>query len=118
MEPLKWEYFTTIVYFILFNTAILSLTVSLHELGHGYLGLTYGCNGKIVLLDLGGEGTYTSLECKQSVSEKTLALGSFIFTLPLSFIFLLLGKLPEKIFFFCRVGFGAFDCVTRHGQNF
>ncbi len=97
------EYFQTILFFVLFNSAILSFTVILHELGHLYLGYINGCTGKIILLDVEKYGTYTELKCNTAVNEKVLALGGLLFTIPLSILFLFLEE-AEKNFFYVILG--------------
>jgi hypothetical protein len=97
------EYFQTILFFILFNSALLCLTVVTHELGHLYLGYMNGCKGRIVLLDVERYGTYTEIKCESTSNKEVLALGGFLFTIPLSMLFLFLEG-SEKNFFYVVLG--------------
>lgn len=105
MEYKHQKYLSIALYFIIFNYAILTLTVTLHEMGHISMGWLHGCNGKIIFLDfMQGGNTYTLLECKYFISEKFLAFGAFVYTIPFSIIFLLLKNFPEKRFFYVVTG--------------
>jgi len=99
------EYFQVWLYFMLFNASIFSLTISSHEIGHLYVGYLNGCTGRIILFDMKGSQTYTEIQCKEHISNITTALGSYLFVIPLSLLFLLLNT-PEKNFFYVIFGLG------------
>jgi hypothetical protein len=96
------EYSQIILYFLIFNLSILSITVTLHELGHLYLGYLNGCTGKVVLVDL-EEGAYCEIICDHPVQKEILSLGCFLFAVPFSILFLGLN-LPERNFFYVVLG--------------
>lgn len=106
MNLLSKDYLSVFMYFLLFNMAVLTLTVTLHELGHLFVGISNDCSGKIVLIDTEKGLTYTELQCDRAVNDVMLSLGCFIFVVPLAFMFLLL-RMPEKNFFYVILGIGA-----------
>ncbi|NIO45174.1 MAG: hypothetical protein GTN36_06530 [Candidatus Aenigmarchaeota archaeon] len=90
---------------MLFNLSILSVTLTLHESGHLYVGYLSGCNGRIILIDLENTKTYTEVKCNMPVNEVILSLGCFLFVIPFAILFLLLN-MPEKNFFYVILGLG------------
>ena len=106
MNILSKEYFQVFLYFILFNSSILSITVVLHEFGHLYIGYLGGCTGKVVLIDTVKNMTYTELQCQNIINGTLLSLGAFLFIIPLSILFLLL-RMPERNFFYVILGLGV-----------
>lgn len=106
MNSLFKTYLHLLLYLILFNACIISITISLHELGHLSLGNYLECKGKAVLFDLNNFNTYTELSCPEYVSSEILAYGAFIFVLPFALAFLLLKEFPEKNFCWIIIGLG------------
>ena len=90
---------------MLFNASILSVTLTLHEMGHLYIGTLNGCTGRIVLIDLKNDKTYTEIECDKPVNDFILSLGCYLFVIPFSILFLLLN-MPERNFFYVILGIG------------
>jgi hypothetical protein len=102
------EYFQVFLYFILFNASILSVTLTLHEMGHLYMGTLNGCTGRIVMVDLKSKTysqTYTEIECDKPVNDFILSLGCYLFVIPFAILFLLLN-MPERNFFYVILGIG------------
>lgn len=96
-------YFLILFYIIVFNIAITSATIVLHELGHFFTGFNFGCkNIKIILLD-DSFNTYTQMNCPESISYNLLAISGFFFILPFC-IFLLILKNYEKYYSFIVFG--------------
>jgi len=98
-------YFQVFLYFMLFNLSILSVTVTLHEMGHLYIGYLNDCTGRVVLIDLENYKTYCEIECNKSINEIILSLGCYLFVIPFSILFLLLN-MPERNFFYVIFGLG------------
>ncbi len=105
MKSFFKQYFQIFLYFMLFNLSILSVTLTLHESGHLYVGYLSGCNGRIILIDLENTKTYTEVKCNMPVNEVILSLGCFLFVIPFAILFLLLN-MPEKNFFYVILGLG------------
>jgi len=105
MSTFLKEYFQVFLYFMLFNASILSVTLTLHEMGHLYIGTLYGCTGRIILIDLKSSKTYTEIECDKPVNDFILSLGCYLFVIPLAILFLLLN-MPERNFFYVILGIG------------
>ena len=105
MPPFLKEYFQVFLYFMLFNASILSVTLTLHEMGHLYIGTLNGCTGRIVLIDLKSSKTYTEIECDKPVNDFILSLGCYLFVMPFAILFLLLN-MPERNFFYVILGIG------------
>ena len=80
---------------MLFNSSILSITLTLHEAGHLYIGYLNGCTGRIVLIDLENNKTYTEIVCDEPINEIILSLGCYLFVIPFAILFLLLN-MPER----------------------
>lgn len=103
------EYFQVFLYFMLFNASILSITLTLHEMGHLYIGILNGCTGRIVMIDLksskANSQTYTEIECDKPVNDSILSLGCYLFVIPFAILFLLLN-MPERNFFYVILGIG------------
>jgi hypothetical protein len=98
-------FFTALIFTILLNILVCSSTLILHELGHFYLGIKYGCeNIKLVLID-SNFGTYTEMRCKNVLPFYFPSLGAFIFVIPFVSLFLLLKNFIEKYLFFIGLGF-------------
>lgn len=90
---------------MLFNASILSVTLTLHEMGHLYIGTLNGCTGRIVMIDLKNNKTYSEIECKNPINDFILSLGCYLFVIPFSILFLLLN-MPERNFFYVILGLG------------
>jgi hypothetical protein len=105
MSTFLKEYFQVFLYFMLFNSSILSVTLTLHEMGHLYIGTLNDCIGRIVLIDLKSSKTYTEIECDKPVNDFILSLGCYLFVIPFSILFLLLN-MPERNFFYVILGIG------------
>jgi hypothetical protein len=99
------EYFQVFLYFMLFNLSILSVTLTLHEMGHLYIGYLNGCTGKVVLFDLENNKTYSEIVCDNPINEVILSLGCYLFVIPFAVLFLLLN-MPERNFFYVIFGLG------------
>ena len=99
------EYFQVFLYFMLFNSSVLSLTLVSHEFGHLTVGYFSGCLGKIVMIDLKKNMTYTEIECEKPIDNILLSLGCFLFVIPIAILFLLLNS-PERNFFYVIIGLG------------
>ena len=99
------EYFQVFLYFMLFNSSVLSLTLVSHEFGHLSVGYFSGCLGKIVMVDLKKNMTYTEIECDKAINNVLLSLGCFLFVIPIAILFLLLNS-PERNFFYVIIGLG------------
>lgn len=90
---------------MLFNLSILSVTLTLHEMGHLYIGYLNGCTGKVVLFDLENNKTYSEIVCDNPINEVILSLGCYLFVIPFAVLFLLLN-MPERNFFYVIFGLG------------
>lgn len=90
---------------MLFNLSILSITLTLHELGHLYVGYLNGCTGRVVLIDLKNNKTYSEIECNNPINNFILSLGCYLFVIPFSLMFLALD-MPERNFFYVIFGLG------------
>ena len=90
---------------MLFNSSILSITITLHELGHLYIGYLNGCTGRVVLIDLENSKTYSEIVCDRPINETILSLGCYLFVIPFAVLFLLLN-MPERNFFYVILGLG------------
>jgi len=105
MKTFFKEYFQVFLYFMLFNLSILSITITLHELGHLYIGYLNGCTGRVVLIDLENSKTYSEIVCDRPINETILSLGCYLFVIPFAVLFLLLN-MPERNFFYVILGLG------------
>jgi hypothetical protein len=100
------------IYFSLLLWLMLSLlmlgitTLVLHEAGHAFIGMLLECKDiKIVLFDFSKKAIYTEMKC-MFLPPMFIIIGPFVFTLPLSLLFLFLEKFqPEKYFSLVIVGF-------------
>lgn len=101
----KFKIELVLLHIFLFNILIASSVILLHETGHFVTGVFTGCkNIKLVLID-SELGTYTEMNCPNKQVAYFPLIGAFLLTLPYTLCFLLLGKSPEKNFFWMGLGF-------------
>jgi hypothetical protein len=101
---------------IIFNVLVVSSTLLLHEAGHFLTGLVAGCqNIKLIIFD-SVLGTYTEMNCPSEQSTYFPLMGALVFTLPFSFLLLILSKFPEKNFFWIGLGFNLVISVADFPQ--
>jgi len=100
----------------LFNIGIILSLLTLHEVGHVFIGMLIGCqSGKAIVFDTSQPGPYAELLCANVVNYHLAYLGSFIFTIIFGSIFLLLKESPERNLFYVVIGFsilfGSLDII-------
>ncbi|MFH8092886.1 MAG: M50 family metallopeptidase [Candidatus Aenigmatarchaeota archaeon] len=105
---------------IIINITILIATVSIHELGHAFVGKLIGCvNAKAVIYDSSSSNPYTELLCDKNIS--TTYLAGLIFTTLFGLSFMFFDKNSQKALTLIIIGFGillaALDMVEITGIN-
>jgi len=100
----------------LFNIGIFLSLLTLHEVGHVFIGMLVGCqSGKAIVFDTSQSGPYAELLCPNVANYNLAYLGSFILTIIFGCIFLLLRDSPESNLFYVVLGFsilfGSLDIV-------
>ena len=107
------NYFHLLFYILLFNTAMITVTVVLHEGGHYIAGTYLGCqNANIILLDSQTMSTYTEMNCPPDVPLLPLLLSGFLLVIPFSLSFLILWGFPEKYFCWVIIGFNIIISIS------
>jgi hypothetical protein len=102
-----WRFCLSVLVFVLVSNVLIVITTTiLHEMGHLFVGILYGCRGKIIFLDTETLATYSQLICEET--NIFISIGSFIFTIPFALLFLLL-KPPERNFFKIIFGLSIFS---------
>ena len=90
----------------LFNIGIFLSLLTLHEVGHVFIGMLIGCqSGKAIVFDTTQPGPYAELLCPNIINYNLAYLGSLIFTIIFGSIFLFLKRSPERNLFYVVVGF-------------
>jgi len=90
----------------LLNIGIFLSLLTLHELGHVFIGMLIGCqSGKAIVFDTSQPGPYAELLCQNVINYNLAYLGSLILTMVFGSIFLLLKRSPERNLFYVVVGF-------------
>jgi hypothetical protein len=116
---MKLSWLSDIFELIVFNIIILVCVLSLHELGHVFMALLVGCNGKAVIFDSQSDGPYAEIACLNTKDVRLLSGGSFFLTFSLGLTLLLTRNRFWKSAFFLVVGFsillGAIDLVEITG---
>jgi len=114
------EYSRLFLFFMLLNASMLTTTVVLHELGHLFVGYVNGCTGRVVLIDLKTDSTFSEIDCQKEVNSDLISLGAYLFVIPFSVLFLFLD-MPEKNYFFIISGLGlmtsALDLMNIFNSN-
>jgi len=93
------RYLKVLVYLLLINILIVFSTISIHELGHFFIGSFQKCeNIKIVLLDANNLNTHTEMNCHPNTNINIIAYGSLLSVTPISFMFLFFEKRTERYY--------------------
>lgn len=107
------NYFHLLFYILLFNTAMITVTVVLHEGGHFLMGSYFECrDANIILLDSETMSTYTEMNCPPDVPLLPLLLSGFLLIIPFSLSFLVLWGFPEKYFCWVIIGFNIIISIS------
>ncbi len=113
VKKLLKNYVLTLTYIILINIFLTLSIISLHELGHFFTGMYYGCkNIKIILFDLNNLSTYTEMSCDQTVSVKVIAIGPLFLVTSFGMIFFLLKQKPERFYGMMIIGLNTVIAVS------
>lgn len=112
-KKLFLTYLLVFIYIILINISLTVLAVSLHELGHFFVGIFYGCkNIKMVLFDTSNLSTYTEMNCEEINFTKGIAFGPIILVIPFGSLFFILKEKPEKYYGLMIIGLNIVILVT------
>ncbi len=94
---MKKSFFRLVSKILLFNFLIFISLLSLHELGHAIFASILGCRAKAIIFDSSFPNPHTEIICERNL--EILAMGGLIFTLPLSFLFKIIGKEGDFLFY-------------------
>jgi hypothetical protein len=105
---------------IILNIAILTTTLTIHEIGHALAGKALGCvSAKAVVFDSTSMNPYTELSCQKE--ERAAYAAGLILTTIFGLSFLVFEK-PHKALSLVIIGFGIFlaslDIVELTGLSF
>jgi membrane-bound metal-dependent hydrolase YbcI (DUF457 family) len=107
-----------LAFFLLLNLMVTVTVVILHETGHAFVGTFMGCSNAEVFITFPMVTVTTELICPSGV-EGIIAFGAFLFAVPFSLAFMLLGRLPERRLVWIALGLIIFtasqDMVTITG---
>lgn len=102
-------YWPLALYIVGLNVLLVVSVAVLHELGHAAVGYLHGCRAiEIVLFNTDIHTTYAQMTCNgHDPGPVRMFLGSFLFVIPLSGLFLALRRLKERFIGFIVLGIGV-----------
>lgn len=93
------------LFLVLINLLIFITIAILHEAGHVIVGVLEGCTDiRIVIYKVSTGGTFTTMECPGGFPVDKAVIGSFIFVLPVSLLFLMLKGYRSRFIGFVMIG--------------
>lgn len=95
----------TMLFLVLVNLLIFITIAILHEAGHVVVGVIEGCfDIRVIVYRLATGGTYTAMRCPGGFPVLHAVIGSYMFILPVSLLFLALKDFRARYFGLIMLG--------------